>query len=65
MWLLIHVLIRRSGQVRSGHVRLFNVHIQSTVVAHACYGHRYWPSPVPLTGTGISPQTTKSFMYSP
>ena len=28
---------------------MFNVHI---VVVHACHGHRYRPSPVPLSGTG-------------
>ena len=32
---------------------MFNVHIQNiAVVAHACHGHRYWFSPVPLSGTG-------------
>ena len=31
---------------------MFNVHIQKTaVVAHACHGHRYRPSPIPLSGT--------------
>ena len=32
---------------------MFNVHIQSKLfVAHDCHGHRYQPSPVPLSGTG-------------
>ena len=33
----------RSGQVRS----------EQAVVAHACHGHRYRPSLVPLSGTRI------------
>ena len=42
----------RSGQVRSGQVRVFKVHSDQAVVAHACHGHRYRPSTVPLTGKG-------------
>ena len=32
----------RSGQVRSG------AHSEQVVVANACHGYRYWPSPVSL-----------------
>ena len=35
---------------QSGQVRVFN---EQAVVAHACHGHRYRPSPVHLSGTGI------------
>ena len=27
---------------------------EQAVVAHACHGHRYQPSPVPLSGTGYN-----------
>ena len=39
------LFLHLSGQVRSGQVRVFNVHIQSKLLAHACHGHRYRPSP--------------------
>ena len=44
----------RSGQVRSGQVRsvCLTAHSEQAVVAHACHGHRYGPSLVPLSGTG-------------
>ena len=42
----------RSGQVRSGQVSVLCAHSEQTVVAHACHGYRYWPSLVPLSGTG-------------
>ena len=48
--------MRVPGQVRSGQVRLecltCRLHSEQTVVAHDCHGHRYLPSPVPLSGTG-------------
>ena len=31
---------------------MFNVHIQSKLLAHACHRLRYRPSPVPLSRTG-------------
>ena len=50
-------LRRKAGESNNNsinsQVRVFNVHIQSKlVVAHACHGHRYRPSSVPLSGTG-------------
>ena len=33
-------------------LHLAPAHSEQAVVAHACLGHRYRPSPVPLTGTG-------------
>ena len=37
-------------QVRSGH-GVYGAHSEQAVVAHACHGHRYQSSPVPLSGT--------------
>ena len=49
----LHVLLTQTfstlGQVRSGQ-SVSRAH--SAVVAHACHGHRYRPSPVPLSGAG-------------
>ena len=30
----------------------FNALSEQAVVAHTCHGHRYWPSPIALSGTG-------------
>ena len=38
------------AQVRSGQV-VYRAHSEQAVVAHACHGHRYRPSPAPLSGT--------------
>ena len=44
-------------KVRSGQVRVFN--------AHACHGHRYLPSPVPLSGTGtMKTNSTINILWS-
>ena len=40
------VSMSRSGQ------SAYRAHSELAVVAHACYGHRYWPSSVPLSRTG-------------
>ena len=39
-----------SGQFRSSQVRVFyHAHSEQAVIAHACHGHRYRPSLVPLS----------------
>ena len=46
-------LYRLLFPTRSCHVRVFKrAHSEQAVVAHACHGHKYRPSPVPLSGTG-------------
>ena len=37
--------------IRSGQ-SVYRAHSEQAVVAHACHGHRYRPSPNPLSGTG-------------
>ena len=31
---------------------VYGAHSEQDVVVHACHGHKYQPSPVPLSGTG-------------
>ena len=38
--------------LRSGQVSVYGAHSEQAVVAHACHGHRYRSSPVPLSRPG-------------
>ena len=51
-----------SGQVRSGH-SVWRAHSEQAVVAHACHGHRYRSSPVPLSGTEVSSSAVLAMFY--
>ena len=44
------LLVIRSGE------SVYHERSEQAVVAHACHGHRYWPSLVPLSGTEKTPE---------
>ena len=43
--------MRFDAEVMAGQ-SVYHAHSEQAVIAHACHGHRYRPSPVPLSGTG-------------
>ena len=48
LFLQLTCLLLRSGQ------SVLHAHSEQAVVVHACHGHRYQPSLVPLSGTVIA-----------
>ena len=46
----IFIQLLTQGQVMSGQ----SAHSGQALVSHACHGHKYQPSPVPLSGTGFN-----------